>query len=178
MRKDNLTSMGLLKERHEQELKAKECEIKEYYENILDQETQEMNQLREENDFLNKELESANKQIFDLMKYKADFNENLESERRRIEEKLLENQDMMFMESDTKIRQLQENNLKTIRNYEEKLNKLRVESEMEKAETRDGIQRLQREYEIKIEELKDKYQQKLNEVIAKYPLFRFKIFLV
>jgi len=171
MRKDHLTSMGILKERHEQELKAKEEEVKEYYINILDQETREMDQLREENEFLNKELESANKQIFELMKYKADFNEALEHERRRLEEELQENQDMMYMESDTKIRTLQENNLKTIRNYEEKLNKLRVESEMEKAETKDAIQSLQREYEIKIEELKEKYQHKLNEVREKTHTF-------
>jgi len=164
MRKENINSINQLKEKHDQEITEKANEVKEFYNNLMEDEKQEINQIKEENDFLNKELESANKQIFELMKYKADFEGSLETERKKLEQRNVENQELVALDFESKFKALQETNLKTIRTYEERINKQRMESERDKAEVRETLQRLQDEYEDKIQELKNKYQEKIDEV--------------
>ena len=63
---------------------------------MLDQDKTELEQLREENQFLTEELESANKQIFELMKYKVDFEDSLKTARKRLEEQHIDNQEMII----------------------------------------------------------------------------------
>jgi len=171
MRKENIETINQMKEKHEYELNEKANEVKEFYDNLLEDEKQEIDQIKEENDFLNKELESANKQIFELMKYKADFEGSLETERKKLEQRHVENQELVALDFESKFRALQETNLKSIRNYEDRLNKQRMEGERDKAEVRETLQRLQDEYEMKIEELKHKYQDKIDEYREKMQAF-------
>ncbi len=164
MRKENINSLNQLKEKHDQEITDKANEVKEFYTNLMEDEKQEINQIKEENEFLNQELESANKQIFELMKYKADFEGSLETERKKLEQRYVEDQELVALDFESKFKAMQETNLKTIRTYEDRLNKQRMEGERDKAEVRETLQNLQDEYEDKIQELKDKYQEKIDEV--------------
>jgi len=173
VRKENLTSLSALKEKHEKDLADNAGELRQYYEQLMQEDKKKIEKLEEENVFLSEELESANKQIFDLMRYKVDFEDALVSERKKLEGEYLDKHKVLSIEFENKIQELQNAQKRTVQDYERKLKELEAKYEKEKSQYNNTLEEVKESYYHKLEELEQIHQASMQQVIYFRELLKF-----
>ena len=161
-RKDNMSSISLLKEKHEKELLKNTEELKNYYEEMVKKSQATVEKVEQDNQFLEEELQNANKKIFELMKCKMDLEEAQSTARKNLENELARGMEAQMKRQEEKINELKKEIELLTRSYESKIYEIKEEKDKE---LDDKLFEQQIYHKEQLAKLEQTYQNLIAEVI-------------